>query len=39
MALCACLVWQQRANVVGIFPNELAIRRLAGALLMEENDE
>ena len=27
------------ADVVGTFPNEAAIRRLAGALLLEPNDE
>lgn len=30
---------KRRANVVGIFPNEASIRRLIGALLMEQNEE
>ena len=29
---------KHRAHVVGIFPNEMAIRRLVGALRMEQND-
>ena len=30
---------KRRADVVGKFPIEAAIRRLAGALLLEQNDE
>jgi putative transposase len=30
---------KRRSNVVGIFPNERAILRLAGALMLEQNDE
>jgi len=30
---------KRRTNVVGIFPNEAAIRRLIGALMLEQNGE
>ena len=30
---------KRRAEIVGIFPNEEAITRLIGAILLEQNDE
>jgi transposase-like protein len=30
---------KRRAHVVGIFPNEASIRRLIGAVLIEQNEE